>query len=280
MSRRILRQDVPVLVDFDNVVPMSTLADIRAIGHAYHVREALDLLVRACEKTIPALDGRFRSVRFDVRLYGGWHSDVREGGNFAIRDGFPVSVPTEVGRLLSDVLQTQRRSYGSHIVEFELVSRLLCAEDFPLETTLRRGPLSFKPVEWSRQTSCPFDASGCKELESLKSWVAGRCPKRGTCRSKARNLGLQLHQKMVDVMLATDLITYCVAKGVPHVVLVCMDDDLLPALLLSCRESNTQIIVVRIGKRHPGYYDQSLRAEARLSIVDLDATSMETRHEP
>ena len=209
MSKAPERRTLSVLVDYDNV-------------HEIHRSKGLEYLAR---RIAAAIDNKvLTSVqRFRLRLYGGWFEQVRptrRAQDLAAEiAGFPISVAAGGGEGGKAV-----------IVSAELATGLIVEPRLVLTHTVRRrtGPAGLRCEVPSGlcgvNPSCP--------LGSVARVLAGTsCTVEGCAAVPAERLW-KLEQKMVDTLLASDLVYLAIEEGLP-VVVVSNDDDIWPAIRLA-----------------------------------------------
>jgi hypothetical protein len=221
-----------VLVDHNNV----RLADRRR-GPIYLVDRILDAL------TPNRLTG-VSHVR--VRLYDGWYNQQT-----LTRLAQDVSTAVQASTPRTKNF-TDGESTISVVVGTELAYGLLCAPADRIWHTFRpnvhAGDIVFHHPGKAgcNNPLCPLVAAS----EFLRN---SRCPMAG-CRITPEALVHRMEQKLVDAMIAADLLT-CYHQGSRSVVVVTSDDDLWPSIKCSLR-FGMQIIHVHTipGRRTPSMY--------------------------
>lgn len=204
-----------VLVDYDNAFPPNANLSDDEI--------ALDV-----EQWLRRLSERYpRAERFDIRLYGGWYDDrdlSRHGSEaarlVALMPEFPMRVPG--GRILRGSISLA-------------VAPLATASTTPLLGTYRRRG-SLPRVRLTRNPypdSCAMEDTHCPAaiLRSFTKNSRRECPV-ATCDLVAADAFVVHEQKMVDTMLATDLLTAGQMDDTfASIVVVSSDSDFVPPLL-------------------------------------------------
>lgn len=199
---------VRLYIDYDNV------------GAAFKRGGLLDLTTRCLLATsIPTLS---TIGRCDIRVYGGWYEAttltplaqriIAELGTF-----FPTILP----------FRNQAGNAGRLLSNAELACSLEAEPSHHLFNTFRRKSPS-------RTLTCVHPtAKGCTEpdcpLTCLPTLFATeRCTK-GGCTIQLHDLVFRPEQKLVDTMLACDII-HAARLKCDFTILVSSDDDLLPAI--------------------------------------------------
>jgi len=206
VPERIMRYSI--FVDYDNLLPSQKIAGM------------LDLLTKALIQ-LP-LGVATTRARCEARVYGGWYE-----GNQITRRAQDVTV--EIQRDFPKVIRLPSTS-GNHMsvsTSVELAVALLQEPSHHLFNTYRRKG---KPANVRVAEKCDV---GCNEADCLlplmKRFIgSGNCPKAG-CAVTTGNLIYRNEQKIVDTMLACDLI-YAANGSSDQVILISGDDDFLPPL--------------------------------------------------
>jgi len=220
--------NIRLYIDYDNVNRAAKNAGLR------------DLVTRSLLATpVPteAVNGNC-----DARIYGGWY----EG---SILTQAAQKVIGELGRDFPAMLpfRNRRGMTGKCLVTAELACSLEAEPAHHLFNTYRQRSLP-------RTLKCVSPASrGCNDqdcpLASLASLLdTETCPKNG-CSVKLHDVIFQEQQKLVDTMLACDML-HAAQSGCALISLVSSDDDLLPAI---------RIVLLRgipFARLHPKTYYQ------------------------
>lgn len=204
-----------VLVDYDNAFPPS----------AAHTDQEISLRVERWLRRLSALMPLVEL--FEVRLYGGWYDDQdlsRHGSNAArtltLMPEFPILIAG--GRVLRGSISLA-------------VGPLILARNSPLLGTYRRRS-SLPRVRLSDHPypeSCSRVDPSCPAaiLQSFTKSASRQCPVE-SCSLVAKDAFVVHEQKMVDTLLATDLLT-AGHSGLSYaaVIVVSGDSDFVPPLL-------------------------------------------------
>lgn len=215
---------VAVLVDFDNVTRSGGLPNATEMRHGLleHVRTALHM----------DADVEWVTVRF----YGGWRqadalsrsaSDVL--GLVALAGIFPMVIPR--------TLRVVRGVVG-------LATELLSAPRVPLGDTLRRrsGPPRVRLSQTPFPSGCALAHQDCpaKAVARFTKAAGKVCPS-STCNVTAGAAFQTNEQKMVDTLLAADLLHLVNEPHVTGVLVVSSDTDLLPPLVQAAQRHQAPV---------------------------------------
>lgn len=210
-----VEQVLNILVDFDNVDPLARKKGVDPILHS-----ALDAAAKVLGKAMPR--------RVTIRLYGGWYdglSPTRKAQDLVRSRYFISPIPR---------CPTGFPSTDAVCVKAELARTLLsCAgnrEPANFTHTFRTRPVSTIGFRTRFPDHSRCDAQPCFLTDLGNFFKTGECPVSCNHQNIAACV-LRDEQKLVDVMLATDLLYLAQAPNVSVAVLVSSDDDLWPAIL-------------------------------------------------
>ena len=244
-----------MLVDYDNAFPP---------GRALSDEEiALDVT-----RWLQSLSARYTEVgRFEVRLYGGWYDDAnlsRHGG--------------EVARVMTLMPEFPMRVHGGRILRGSIslaLNPLAALGASPLYGTYRqRG--SLPRIRLSRH---PYPAE-CAQVDPscpaaiLRSFTRSshrECPV-AACSLVASDAFVVHEQKMVDTLLATDILT----AGRPPsdysmVVVVSGDSDFVPPLLAASVIGEIRLVQLLPRAEESSDYATEVLSDAGVEIVEVGA---------
>lgn len=226
---------INILVDYDNIEKADKVK-----GADYIVKHITHLLCTNLP-LIPQM--------MNFRFYGGWYTNsilsrsaqklVGELANYPTP--FPLTAPTPT----------------SITLKAEPAYSLLIDPPNHLFNTFRKRPAPTGILAKSpKRVGCNKPDCGLRFIEAL--FDSGKCSEHG-CNITLEDLVFKEEQKLVDVMLATDLIYYSMFHPSDIVVVVTSDEDLWPAILMACR-SNNQVYHVQAkhNRSTPSYYRNSL----------------------
>ena len=225
--------NVHVFVDYDNVVGQE-----RRKGLVYVAERILQTIIHGAS-------GLVAPTRFAFRLYGGWY-----GGTTPTRLAQNLAVEISAHFPRRSVIPTA--SPVTCLVGMELAYSLdIDPSRHLLHTYRRQGAID--------DVSCrPPIAAGCTEaacaLTSMHQFLtSGGCAMSGCAMTPADFL-FRGQQKLVDTMLAADVIHLAHVNAEPLCV-VTSDDDLWPAIKTALVLGRTVLHVqTRPGKRTPNFY--------------------------
>jgi uncharacterized LabA/DUF88 family protein len=235
--------EIAVLVDYDNIPQPE-----RNKGLAY----LAERLVTALTKSASPWPARVR-----IRLYGGWYEGTtytRDAQRLAAEAQaiFPKSI-----RIVAPTHQ--------FTVRVDLAYSLEAEPQHPLVSTYRRRDrVTNVRCHEPRLKGCVIDPCAMHDFE--QTFKRGSCPL-AECEFTTADLLYRAQQKLVDMMLAVDLIHLGEATKTP-VAIVTSDDDLWPAIRLAVvRGSSVVQVHTRPGYRVASYYSRG--ATVRYAQVDL-----------
>jgi hypothetical protein len=239
-----------ILIDYDNAFPPNAdLSDDEI---------ALDV-----ERLLRRFSDRYPNAsRFEVRLYGGWYdeSNLSRRGSEAARlvtlmPEFPMRVQT--GRILRGSIDLA-------------VTPLAADSTRPLLGTYRRRG-SLPKVRLTRHPYpefCAQEDQHCPAaiLRSFTKNVRRECPV-DACSLVAADAFVVHEQKMVDTMLATDVLT---ASQMPDVysaiVVVSGDSDFVPPLLAARAIGHVELLQVRPRGEEASAYATAVLTDAGIQV--------------
>lgn len=244
-----------VLVDYDNAFPPSSALSDEEI--------ALEV-----SRWLRDLSARHETVgRFDIRLYGGWYdaSDLSRHGS-------------EVARVMTAMPQFPTVLRDGRILRGDItlaVSPLAAGHTSPLLGTYRqRG--SLPRIRLSRQ---PYP-DACAKIDAtcpaaiLKSFTkhSGRACPVESCTLVASDAFVVHEQKMVDTLLATDILTVGhLPTAYSAVVVVSGDSDFVPPLLAAKLTNDVRFVQLVPRAEEASQYATGVLSAAGIEIVEVSA---------
>jgi len=210
-----LGQVLHILIDYDNVDPM-----LRRNGIDHVLHRILDVAASALGDAMPG--------RTLMLLYGGWYEGdrlTRKAQDIVANPRYfaspvprcPTGFPAERAvRVQAQLART-------------LLSKSGDMDSEPFTHTMRTRPVSTIGLRTVFPDHARCDADPC-----FLTWL-GNFFRTGTCQVSPRRpdiskCALRDEKKLVDVMLATDLLFLAQSARVTAAVLVSSDDDLWPAI--------------------------------------------------
>lgn len=217
-----------VAVDYDNAFPPSTEFTPEEIS------QRMTTWLQLLETRLPTIG------QFEIRLYGGWYDDLdlsRKGSEVAavlpLFPQFPRVLPT--GRILRGTIEMA----GAPL--FGPTAPLL--ETYRVRGTLPRVRVAPRPLP----ESCAHEASASCPAMVLKSFTrhgTRECPVEA-CSSRASDVFVSHEQKMVDTMIATDVVAASLTPdGYEAIVVISGDSDFVPPMLTAHRLGAAHIIQI------------------------------------
>ena len=234
-----------VIVDYNNI-PQAT----RRLGVKY-VAES----IARCLGAVPV--GKYR--RLNLRLYDGWYQ-VQSPTQLAQR------IAVEVQKDFPTVVSLTNPTGGivKAVVAAEMAYSLHCDPNIHLWHT-------FRPRSGQANLSCKSPVtSGCVSASCVLSTLPGfftsqRCPD-ASCTLTTEDLIVRNEQKLVDSMMATDLISLHLSNN-EELVVVSSDDDLWPSLRLLLQRGHT-VYHVHTKPNHstPSFYTSRISANQYIQL--------------
>lgn len=221
-----------MLVDVDNFYDLREVSD----GSAF-----ASVLMRVIRDFLAVCDHEVDQLL--IRLYGGWYEGVSMTSRASqlaqiAADGDPFPL-THGGRSVAG--RVELASGPIHTPGVVLPHTHRVRETAP---RLRRTPGADEP-------SCCSD-SACS-ARKLARWSEGPqkiCPTEG-CTVPYSRAFFGREQKMVDTMIAIDLIELTVSQRIGSVALISDDTDFVPALLYAGQKSTGQVVSFRKRRMDP-----------------------------
>lgn len=235
---------VAVLIDFDNFYG----GKLREADNAWLAYEINKMISEALK-----LIGEIHII--NIRFYGGW---LQKG------------VLTRLGSLLQQSIQLANPFPLSHVGlqgilrgEISLATRLLQlpAIEWPDTYRSKAGPPKLRlandnsmPDGCARTDSCPVIL--LRQFTNKK----GKPCHIETCTVTNCNAFLVAEQKMVDTMLACDILAFAQDTQVAGIVVLSDDSDLLPPLAMATAMSKKPLLLANSGRHGKSPYKGTLEA--------------------
>jgi len=234
-----------VIIDYNNI-----RAAVRKRGLKYIAEE---IALRLGESAV----GKYG--RLHLRLYDGWFSSQNptqsaQTTSAEVQRDFPtvVTVPSTNGKVVRAV------------VAAELAYSLHCDPNNHIWHTFRQR------VGQANVTCKSPVSSGCRSktcaLASIPTFFSNKqCPEAG-CLVTPENLLVRNEQKLVDSMMATDLMSFHLSSQ-EELVIVSSDDDLWPVIRLLLHRGHTIYHIHTIQNRFtPVFYSQRVPANNYIQL--------------
>lgn len=200
-----------VLVDYDNIERTDRAAGPRAV------------LARIAEVICASLPNR--PSRLDFRLYGGWYelagpTRTAQALSLDLQKTFPYAHRPPSTPALPAVILNAELAYAQLVDPNLHLLHTFRIRSYP--KGLRAQAPAHKGCPNPQHTTC-----GLRHLPDLLR--TGRCPEHG-CNLRADDLLFKDEQKLVDVMLAADLLHHSTRSPADPIAIVSSDQDLWPAM--------------------------------------------------
>ncbi len=200
--------EVALLIDYDNLSELHKSSGILDI--------ATKVLMQL-PKDISEIRGRC-----SIRIYGGWYEEqnmtnLAQSLSVSIQSDFPVIIR----------IPTKQNGSLALTTNAELARAMVEEPSHHLFNTYRKKgrPANIRFLK-PEEVSCTN--TECSLLIAKKLLRTGKCPSKN-CSVSRTDLVYRNEQKIVDTMLACDLLYYA-QLGCNHIMLVSGDDDFLPPL--------------------------------------------------
>lgn len=240
-----------VLVDYDNAFPPNAALSDQEI-------------VQEMERWLRLLSDRYRdAATYEVRLYGGWYdeSDLSRHGSEVARllplmPEFPMRVPD--GRILRGTITLA-------------VTPMASRDSSPLLGTYRRRG-SLPRIRLTREPYPEFCARQDQQcpaaiLRSFTKHARRSCPAEA-CGIVSADAFVIHEQKMVDTMLASDVLTVARSlKTLSAIVVVSGDSDFVPALLAARSFGMSELVQLRPRNHEASSYATTVLAQAGVKVI-------------
>lgn len=227
-----------VLTDFDNVFGPEKPSDFGWLD--LEINKILGLALRLQPAT----------TRVDLRFYGGW---LRQGvltsrasalqAKLSTASIFPVVRPNSMEIIRGSV---------------SLATRITAVPTIEWQDTVKekRGFPQVRLANNSLPLACvsPADCSVDLVRRFTKTWNK-TCPRPG-CTVKNNEAFVALEQKMVDTMMACDLIDASLSDGAPTIVVMTDDADIVPAIAMAATRGKSKIVHVQSPDKAGAFLNQ------------------------
>jgi uncharacterized LabA/DUF88 family protein len=198
--------NVAILVDYDNLMLNQKSAGL------------VDVATRVLMQ-LPPLVAQARGA-CEMRLYGGWYEEatmtkLAQELSVAIQVDFPT------------IIRVPNQSGGTTPIAVNASLAVALSEEpahLLFNTFRKKGRPSNVRVQNPQDAGCTKDDCALTLLEKILK--NGKCPS-SSCTATSNNLVYRSEQKLVDTMLACDLL-HAQMQGLDYIVLVSDDDDFIP----------------------------------------------------
>lgn len=245
------------LVDFGNIPPSVVHNGPRALA------------IKIADRLVQSSDAA--PQRLHLRLYGGWYEDssptpLAENLARTLDSAFPFPYRPVRHRTTTGPAES---ASSLMLINAELAYATLAEPNHHLLNTYRKkgcpaGLRGTDPIE----AGCTDPSCGLRYLPKLLK--KGSCPA-DACAVRAHSLISRGEQKLVDVMLASDLLFLVTTRPSDAITLVSSDHDLWPAIRQAIVLSG-QIVHIqpKLGQQAPAYYIP--RDNPNYTQIELEAS--------
>jgi uncharacterized LabA/DUF88 family protein len=230
-----------ILIDFDNYFGSNTIR-INSESLEYSFSELVNIA-----------ESLFKDIEYiEIRLYGGWFYETSLTKQASI-----------IQQLLPDVRVFPKVKKGKIIHgSINLVSTLYEIPDFVWhysykETNgIKRVRINYDTID----TKCNENRNSCPKfiLHKFTEGKDRKCAVNG-CENIQKNVFKGIEQKMVDTLIACDVLSFSEDVNLNGLILVSDDQDLLPSLALAVRKT--------IGKVAPQSFTLAIRNEQKYDFI-------------
>lgn len=232
-----------VLIDYDNLPPkIATLGVVRAL-------ERVAVTILNCGNT----------PRLRFRLYGGWYDGAhlsRRAQKVAMEVGaFPRTLETSEEDTLKSTILTAELAYSQLAEPAKSLTYTFRERAMPNGLFCRDG--SLKPCLTPQHCGLRF----------LPEFLARQTCPENNCQVKSNNVFGRSEQKLVDVMLASDLLFIAYQLKEP-LAIVSSDHDMWPAIRQAVVAEGQILHVLRKDQPPPDYYRPDRRTNYRFTLLE------------
>lgn len=206
------------LVDFDNWFIKKDLNQYTEEEIEYQFKEIIDASINFNSLT--------SSSYIEIRLYGGWYQDDRLTNKASILLGFLSSFN------FFPIIKNNNIIRG----KIEVVDTLINVPNYQWRNTLKeKSGMSYIKINNEKlNETCSQNKTNCPPhiLKRIAKKKTHMCAVDG-CDSLNNDLFIKTEQKMVDTMIACDLISYSMEDDIFKIIIVSDDVDFFPALAVA-----------------------------------------------
>jgi hypothetical protein len=214
---------------------MNVLVDFANLPHSQRSLGTRGLVLKVLDLITPCLPGCDDDAPIAFRLYSGWY----ENGCLT------RSAQDEIVAAHTQFPTIWRYRGRSRRIMCELAMSSLAAKELHFLTTFRAkaAPRNLRCLD-TADTPCA-DPDRCANRHFAQFVTKQKCPEPG-CVASPRDFLRRDEQKMVDCMIAADLL-YLAFSRAAAVTVVTGDDDLWPALI-TAQHMGTRVLLVPLGR--------------------------------
>lgn len=241
---------VIVIVDFDNVFRdnISNYTDNTLIKNC--LRSAIDSILELIDNVENIL----------VRIYGGWYQeDVLTNKASTI-----LSIIPDIETIFP-MIYNKRRVYGSVELAFKLTD---VEHEWHYTYKEQRGLPGLRIKREAITDCCQSNHNTCP-IHILHRFIDNRRECLITdCNNKLSNtIFMHKSQKMVDTMMACDIMSACDDKNAAGICIMSEDIDLFPALALGRSRNRNIPIYIKLGHTRPSAHYEMMSNKFNINIL-------------
>lgn len=234
---------IAICIDFDNLLPHH-----KSDG----VRKTIEKILQTC------VNLNNTKATCEIRIYGGWYEEK-------VMTKLAQKISTEIQNDFPAIFRVSMRDKQICIITStaQLAVALIEEPNHHLFSTYRRkGKPSNIRVEMPSNIGC--SNSSCILPMAKKLLQTGRCSN-PSCTTSSDSLVYRHEQKIVDTMLACDLIYLCKQKY-ENIIIVSSDDDFLPPIRTAMLSGSK---VIRVHTKSNQYRSEIRIAGSKLIEMDI-----------
>lgn len=223
-------KEVVVIVDFDNFFPKNMKDYSEVEINAFFIN-IVDMILK-----------QYNNISFvNIRLYGGWYKGV----SFTQKASLLSSMLAHVN--VFPVIVGNKKVDGN----LDMVHSLYGLDGYIWHDTFREkaGLQKFRIDSTKMGDLCSLNENSCA-VKILDKFIRKQkmCHNAG-CTMVQQNVFIRREQKMIDTMMACDIIAYGEEDNISAIFIVSDDVDIFPSIAL-CNKRNPQIELTLIIKNH------------------------------
>lgn len=212
------------LIDFNNWFEKKDLNQYTEEGFQYRFSEILNTCIDISEVS--------QNLYIEMRLYGGWYQEEVLTNQASILYRFLSSFK------FFPIIKNNKIIRG----KIEVVDTLYNVPNYQWRNTLKeKSGMSYVKINNEKlNDTCSHNKTNCPPyiLKRIAKNKTRKCAVEG-CNSLNNEIFIKTEQKMVDTMIACDLISYSMEDDIFKVIIVSDDVDFFPALAVAS-QNNTR----------------------------------------
>lgn len=217
--------DVVVITDFDNFFPLQ-MSEYSATTLETFFLDVINI----------CLNDKENVTNITIRLYGGWYQ-----GNVYSQKASQLQVILQSINIFPIIKDSKCIEGSISLAE----QQYGIAQTWYNTFQEKRGIQKVK-VDWTHTgAGCTHTSPNCP-VKVLHNFIKNRSHQCSTsgCSTIQTDVFFRREQKMVDTMMACDIITYCAEEDIAAIYIISDDTDLFPAIAISKTKNPTKKITV------------------------------------